>query len=149
MSYTSFLDNWVSAADEMDRWSAAQHREYTMLDVATRFLRCIHCDPGNETLANDLWPSYLNEWNKGVTYIQGIEAFIEHLGSSYKLGIVTNTHHAPLIWHHLYGMGIANVFQTVVTSVEHGRPKPDRAIFDDAIRALGTAPLETLYVGDS
>jgi putative hydrolase of the HAD superfamily len=54
-----------------------------------------------------------------------------------------------LIWQHLNGMGIANAFRTVVTSVEHGRPKPHRAIFDEAVRALATAPSETLYVGDS
>jgi putative hydrolase of the HAD superfamily len=149
LSYTSFLDQWVSAAEEMDRWSAEQHREYVMLDVAKRFLLRIHCDPAEETLANDLWHSYLNEWNKGVTYIQDIDAFIERLWASYKLGIVTNTHHAPLIWHHSKGIGIANAFQTVMTSVEHGIPKPHRAIFNYAIRSLGTTPSETLYVGDS
>jgi putative hydrolase of the HAD superfamily len=149
MSYTSFLDHWVSAAEEMDRWSAAQHREYAMLDVAKRFLWRIHCDPADETLADDIWHSYLNEWNEGVTYIQGIQAFIARLRAFYKLGIVTNTHHTPLIWQHLNGMGIANAFQSVVTSIEHGRPKPHRAIFDYALHALGTAPSETLYIGDS
>jgi putative hydrolase of the HAD superfamily len=149
MSYTSFLDQWVAAAEELDRWPAEQHREYAMLDVAKRFLRRIHCDPANETLADDIWHSYLNEWNKGVTYIQGIQPFIARLGASYTLGIVTNTHHAPLIWHHLNGMSIASAFRTVVTSVEHGRPKPHRAIFDYAIHALGIAPSETLYVGDA
>jgi HAD superfamily hydrolase (TIGR01549 family) len=149
MSYSRFLDQWVSAADELDRWSAAQHREYAMRDVAKRFLRRIHCDPADETLANDLWHSYLNEWNQGVTYIQGIEAFIARLGVAYTLGIVTNTHYAPLIWQHLSGMDIAHAFRTVVTSIEHGRPKPHRAIFEHAIRALGPAPSETLSIGDS
>jgi putative hydrolase of the HAD superfamily len=149
LSYTSFLDHWVAAAEELDRWSAAQHREYAMLDVAKRFLRRIHCNPADETLANDIWHSYLKEWNKGVTYIQGMQAFLARLGASYRLGIVTNTHHAPLIWQHLNDLGIANVFQTVVTSIEHGRPKPHRAIFEYALRALGMAPSETLYVGDS
>ena len=35
---------------------------------------------------------------------------IERLVISYELGIVTNMHHAPLIWHHLNGTGIANAF---------------------------------------
>jgi hypothetical protein len=74
-----------SHAEEMERWSAAQHWEYAMLGVAKRFLLRIHCDPAHETLANDLWHSYLNEWNKGGIYIQGIEAFIECLGASFKL----------------------------------------------------------------
>ena len=95
MSYSRFLDHWVAAAEELDWWSAAEQREYAMLDVAKRVLRRIHCDPADETLANDLWHSYLNDWNQGVTYLQGIEAFIARLGVAYPLGIVTNTHHAP------------------------------------------------------
>ena len=149
LSYTSFLENWVAASEELDSWSAEQQREYSMLDVAKRFLRRIHCDPENETLANALWHSYIHEWNKGVTYIQDIAAFIARLGKAYQLGIVTNTHHAPLIWHHLQRMALEHAFRTVVTSVEHGKPKPHRAIFDYALRSLGIVPSETLFIGDS
>ncbi len=149
ISYPSFLDHWVAASEELDRWSTAQQQEYAMLDVAQRFLRRIHGDPTDETFANALWHSYLHEWNTGVTYIPHIAEFIARLEAAYPLGIVTNTHHAPLIWQHLHGMGIANAFRTVLTSIEHGRPKPHRAIFDAALCALGTPPAETLYIGDS
>ena len=149
MSYTSFLDHWVAVSEELDRWSAAQQREYSMLEVAQRFLRRIHCDPVDETFAHVLWHSYLHEWNTGVTYIPEIAAFIARLEVAYPLGIVTNTHHAPLIWQHLHEMGLAHAFRTVVTSVEHGRPKPHRTIFDAALSTLGTAPAETVYIGDS
>lgn len=149
LSYPSFLDHWVTISEELDQWSEVQQREYTMLEVAIRFLARIGCDPGDETFANALWQSYLNEWNAGVTYIPEIAPFITQLAASYPLGIVTNTHHAPLIWHHLHSMGIAHAFRTVVTSVEHGRPKPHGAIFEAALCDLGTAPAETLYIGDS
>jgi len=32
VSYNGFLDHWGAAAEELDRWSAAQQREYAMLD---------------------------------------------------------------------------------------------------------------------
>ena len=149
LSYPNFLDHWVAASEELDRWSTARQREYTMLGVAQRFLTRIHCHPGDETFASALWQSYLHEWNTGVTYLPEMAAFITRLAAVYPLGIVTNTHHAPLIWQHLHGMGIAQAFRTVVTSVEHGRSKPHRAIFEAALCALGTAPAETLYIGDS
>ena len=66
MSYTSFLDHWVAASEELDRWSAVQQREYSMHDVAQCFLRRIHCDPADETFARALWHSYLQAWNTGV-----------------------------------------------------------------------------------
>lgn len=62
---------------------------------------------------------------------------------------MTNTHHAPLIWQHLHRIGIADAFQVVVTSIEYGRPKPHPGIFQVALDALGTAPNEAVYIGDS
>jgi putative hydrolase of the HAD superfamily len=149
MSYMSFLDHWVAAAEALDRWSAAEQREYSMHDVAQGFLRRIRCDAADDTLAQDLWHSYLQDWNTGVRYIPEMAAFIARLGAAYPLGIVTNTHHAPLIWHHLHALDMAQAFRTVVTSVEHGRPKPHGTIFAAALCALGTLPAETLYIGDS
>jgi putative hydrolase of the HAD superfamily len=149
MSYTSFLDQWSAASEELDQWSAAQQREYSMYDVARRFLRRIHCEAADAAFTQALWQSYLQAWNTGVRYIPDMAAFIARLRVSYRLGIVTNTHHAPLIWQHLQAMGLAQAFRTVVTSVEHGRPKPHAAIFAAALCDLGTLPAETLYAGDS
>ena len=45
--------------------------------------------------------------------------------------------------------GMAPFVQIVVTSVEHGRPKPHPTIFEVAISKLGTNPRDTLFIGDS
>jgi FMN phosphatase YigB (HAD superfamily) len=39
-------------------------------------------------------------------------------------------------------------FQHIITSCEVGRGKPDRAIFDEAVRRLGVPAAEILHVGD-
>ncbi|HEX5994353.1 MAG TPA: HAD family hydrolase [Jiangellales bacterium] len=44
--------------------------------------------------------------------------------------------------------GIADVITTYVLSYEHGVQKPDPAIFRRALDSLGTAPEQTLMVGD-
>lgn len=40
-------------------------------------------------------------------------------------------------------------FEVVVTSIEHGRPKPHPDIFRDTLERLGIEPDAAVYVGDS
>jgi putative hydrolase of the HAD superfamily len=49
----------------------------------------------------------------------------------------------------LSGAGLARLLDGVVTSAEVGARKPDRAIFDAALRAAGCDPADALHVGDS
>ncbi|MFN8521677.1 MAG: HAD family hydrolase [Chloroflexota bacterium] len=149
IAYSDFLDHWVAASEELDRWSAAEGREYGMPQVAEGFLRRVGRDGADEALSGSLWRSYLDEWNVGVRHDPRVAPFIRDLANRYPLGVVTNTHHAPLVWGHLRAMGLDEVFRTVVTSVEVGRPKPHRAVFDAAVEAIGVPAGETMYVGDS
>lgn len=48
----------------------------------------------------------------------------------------------------LEAIGIAHHFQTSLAAHTFGRAKPDPAIFHAACDALGSAPHETIYVGD-
>jgi FMN hydrolase / 5-amino-6-(5-phospho-D-ribitylamino)uracil phosphatase len=48
----------------------------------------------------------------------------------------------------LHTIGIADLFDDIVTSVNVGVAKPARPIFDAAVRRAGVAPQETLHVGD-
>jgi putative hydrolase of the HAD superfamily len=71
------------------------------------------------------------------------------LSSRFRLGVVTNTHYAPLIHTHLHEIGVAPYMKVVVTSVEYGRPKPHPGIFAAALAHLGCRAESTLFVGDS
>jgi HAD superfamily hydrolase (TIGR01509 family) len=48
----------------------------------------------------------------------------------------------------LHAIGIARLFDGIVTSVDVGVPKPARPMFDEAMRMADSAPEETLHVGD-
>ena len=48
----------------------------------------------------------------------------------------------------LHKIGIADLFDDIITSVNVGVAKPARPIFDTAVRRAGVAPHETLHVGD-
>jgi len=45
-------------------------------------------------------------------------------------------------------IGIDDLFDGYVNARLAGAAKPDRPIFDAALRATGTAPAETLHIGD-
>lgn len=45
-------------------------------------------------------------------------------------------------------IGIRHLFHDVVTAVDAGSPKPEKAIFDEAVRRTGVSRAEVLHVGD-
>lgn len=67
-----------------------------------------------------------------------------------KLGLVSNAFDpAPLLHRDLEQCGVAERLDFAVFSSEVGRRKPDAAIFERALDALGVAPEQTLFVGDT
>ena len=82
-----------------------------------------------------------------LTHLQRNHALLAHLRRRYRLGIVSN----------FYGnldavcaeAGIDGLFDIVVDSTRVGATKPDPRIFRHATDALGVAPEETTFIGDS
>jgi putative hydrolase of the HAD superfamily len=148
-SYETFLERWSALAHQFDLASETDLDEYSMDDVVSRFL--------TETLGPDFAPAvmtdfrdtYLQEWSKGVCYIEGVPALLSQLKERYTLVLVTNTHSGDFVRSHLRGMGITEHFSRVVTSIEHGKRKPCAAIFQDALKASGGEHHNALYIGDS
>ena len=149
LAYDEFLTAWVAVSEELDDWSRRLSREFSMEMVGARFLSRIGAPVNDSVLARALGDMYVEEWGRSVRYLPGIVPFIAELTADYRLGIVTNTHHAGLVPSHLERMGIAASFRSLVTSVELGHPKPHPAIFEAALRGVGSAPHRTLFVGDS
>lgn len=76
-------------------------------------------------------------------------AFLSQLTASYPLALVSNFDHAPTARAIVERDGAGEVFHHVVISDEFGWRKPDARIFEHALAALGAAPDEALFVGDS
>jgi putative hydrolase of the HAD superfamily len=93
--------------------------------------------------------TYLEEWSQGVTYIPGVNEMLAELSTKYKLILVTNTHHAGLVQKHLHGSGMGQYFMHVITSIEHGRRKPNHSIFERALQVCNCQKETALFVGDS
>jgi putative hydrolase of the HAD superfamily len=67
-----------------------------------------------------------------------------------KLGLVSNAFDPPHLLHRdLAHFGIAERLDVALFSSEVGRRKPDPEIFQRVLDALGVAPAEALFVGDT
>lgn len=67
----------------------------------------------------------------------------------YGVALVTNFDHPPYVRAMLRQRGLEGLFDVIVISGEAGCDKPDPRIFQMALRGLGCAPQEALFVGDS
>src|SRR5687767_4270496 len=64
ISYSAFLEEWVTVSEALDQWSQCTGREFGMEQVAVQFLTrvCQHRWPS--ALPTQLWESYIGEWGR-------------------------------------------------------------------------------------
>lgn len=149
MTYSAFLNQWDRMFREFEELSLASQVEFSMTDLCECFLQGILGNSLNLELIASFRDTYLEEWSQGVTYIAGVNKMLADLAAKYALVLVTNTHHAGLVQRHLQGSGIERYFMHVITSVEHGRRKPDSSIFEHALQVSNCQKERALFVGDS
>ena len=74
---------------------------------------------------------------------------LRELGRDRVLGLLSNFDHGPTAHAILRREGIEDLFRVVLISEEFGRRKPHPAIFTKALKELGAAASEVLYIGDT
>lgn len=74
---------------------------------------------------------------------------LSQLSKRYKLGLISNFTYAPVIYAALRRLGINRFLNAVLVSEDVGWRKPNKKIFEEALRRLGAKSEETVYVGDS
>jgi HAD superfamily hydrolase (TIGR01549 family) len=67
-------------------------------------------------------------------------------GAGYRLAVLSNTE--SNLRDRIADAGIGPFFETLVISAEVGSEKPDRKIFDEALRRMAVAPERAIHVGD-
>ena len=89
-------------------------------------------------------------WRPAFTLGATTHALLESLRNrGLKLGLVSNAFDPPWILHRdLEAMGLAERLDFAVFSSEVGRRKPDPAIFETALEALGVQAGDAMFVGD-
>ncbi len=79
----------------------------------------------------------------------GAKKVLRQAGQQWKIGLISNFTHAPVIYSSLRALGIDDFFNVVVVSEEVGWRKPSPKIFEDALNRLGVEAEEAVYIGDS
>jgi putative hydrolase of the HAD superfamily len=147
--YSRFLEEWVRMFEVFEARARADLAEYSMDSVCIEFLKRTLLRAPDEPTVVAFRDVYLDEWNKGVCYIRGVDTLLGSLAEQFVLVLVTNTHHAELVHAHLRAMDVAHHFAGVTTSIEHGKRKPSASIFERALLDTGGDPRSSVYVGDS
>lgn len=149
VDYSEFLERWSVTFEEFELKAQQSLDEFSMDEVCAEFLRRLLSQPANADVIARFRDTYLSEWDKGVEYIPGVTPLLADLSERFTLVLLTNTHHAELVSEHLRAMDATQYFTAVVTSVEHGKRKPSRSIFERAIEQSSGKPETSVYVGDS
>jgi putative hydrolase of the HAD superfamily len=149
LTYSAFLCEWDRLFSEFEQRSAESQDEFSMTEICEYFLRQTLGKLYKFKSVASFRDTYLEEWSRGVTYIPGVNEMLDVLAAKYTLVLVSNTHHADLVHYHLQSSGMDACFEYVITSVEHGRRKPSRSIFEHALNVSNGQKETALFVGDS
>lgn len=85
---------------------------------------------------------------RGARLLDDAAEVIEELAQSYRLGLVSNYPHAPVIAATLERFGLLRHFGVIVVSSDTGWLKPHAGCYQPAIEALPAPPGKTMMVGD-
>ena len=147
LEYEQFLTETDRVFAQLDAWSLDHEQEFSMHEFAHRLLLGLGVD-ADEPVLDQFAELYTTEWAAGVTPVKGVQAFLSSCSKKFTTGLITNTHHEPMVMKLLAAQAL-KPFEIITTSVSHGRPKPHADIFLDTLASLDIAPAEAIYVGDT
>jgi putative hydrolase of the HAD superfamily len=80
----------------------------------------------------------------------GADYVLRRLSKSYKIGLIsdTETSSEKTVRMALRTLGVETYFTAIVTSIDIGIKKPDKLIFNAALKKLDVVPQETIMVGN-
>lgn len=150
LPYERFTTAFETASQELEERAIQTGQEYHMNELGHRFFHIAFAQEVPEgTTVVPFVSVFLEEWSRGIVYLDALCPFLDRLAANYRLSVLSNTHYAPLIHTHLSKMGVAHHFAQVFTSVEIGVRKPYPAIFQHALEQLCIPANEAVYIGDS
>lgn len=99
-------------------------------------------------LADRMGEDFLRLTNQYFRLLPGADEMVRYLAAKYPLVVVSNGF-VEVQYYKIDHSGLKDCFEHVVLSEEVGIQKPQRGIFDEALRRLGMSADEVLMIGDS
>jgi len=150
LSLEDFVDALFWSWQEAERLRSESHREVTAPERFGMMFGRLGLGQGMvppEALQM-LLATHMKELSKAVVFPDHHGDLLRRLKKRHRLGVVSNFDYTPMARHVLEREGVAELFETVVVSDEVGWRKPKPLIFELALRRMGTAPDDALFVGD-
>ena len=143
----TFLDAY--RRHNRDVWQEFERGETDQAQLRVDRFRRVAEEFGLASLPVDrVSPFYLEALSRQPQLFPGALATVRALAKKYPLALITNG--IALVQRRRFAASpITAFFQAVVISEEVGIAKPDPRIFAPALRAIGVAAGDVLYVGDS
>jgi putative hydrolase of the HAD superfamily len=147
-AHDGFVAAWDRASQRVESANDESLVEHSMRDVAHAFLADVglDLDPPSVDL---LIETFLAEWIVPVALVPGADQLVHELAAHHRLGVVSNTNDSSMVPTLLASFGIADCFEHIVLSVDHGHRKPHPSIYAAALDLFGVAPAEAAFVGDT
>jgi putative hydrolase of the HAD superfamily len=149
LEYLSFLEIWDKSFSYLEQQSRVSQLEFSMKDVVSEFSNRVGTPDLSESAKTELIDLFMNEWSSDICPFANLENLLDSLSSEYRLGIVSNTHQTGFVPELLTRFAISDYIDEVITSIDHGRPKPHESIYTAALSALGANAENTVFIGDS
>jgi len=150
MSEDSFVSAYTVAHEKYRKVRYGQLREVTNAVWVAEAL----CNLGYKVTADDprvkaALNVFFQDFIDTLELREGAKKLIKQAKAQYKVGLISNFTHAPVIYKSLKQLKINGFFNVVVVSEENGWRKPSNRIFQDALNRLKVQACEAVYIGDS
>ena len=141
MDFEKFLDVLTAASDEI---AHERSPEYLEVPIAERYAQALarlgFHGPRAASAAERLSARQAEVQSANSLVPAEHAALLRELAASRRLGLVSNYDHGRMVHELLAHHGIDRFFSATLISIEFGRRKPHRAIFEEALRRLDAAP---------
>lgn len=138
--------NAVFGKLELD--SHRNHTEFHMNQVASGVCEHLGIEP-EQSFCAAFVETYIREWLVPIKPVSGVTGLLHRLSKHYLLGVVSNTHYAPIVHQLITKMGLTEILEVVTLSIDVGVPKPNPEIFQLTLAALDLTAAQVVYIGDS
>ncbi len=127
-----------------------QHREVTNAVWVAEAL----CSLGIKVTPNDARVKsalnvFFQDFIRTLELREGAKKVLLQTKTQFKMGLISNFTHAPVIHKSLRKVGVDRYFNAIVVSEDVGWRKPSPMIFEDTLRRLRVSAGEAVFIGDS
>jgi len=92
---------------------------------------------------------FFDDFIRTLMLRKGAEEVLKQVSTKYKVGLISNFTHAPVIHKSLRKIRIHQYFNAIVISEDFGWRKPSSEIFHYTLNRLKVKPEEAVFIGDS